>query len=389
VPQASTSSAKMKADKGGAFATKKSAPAMQASISSFFKPKASSGSAAHAPAPKKSSEAVKEAAASLGTAMEVVDDPHTSPAAAAADKNIQPKRTRDSRVEEQASDCKDKAEESDEEALGRRTRRRVRVSLKESSSEEEGEECGPANSVVVDSDGGAESAPGATQSGEPTPTRSAVKTKREALAGLPKPTMAAGSSRSKGKEVADKADEDRHDLFVKKVGLFQKNKMVSAADTGPTQSAGKKEQYGGVLQTCALQFPRNAKLTPFEDQVVEIKKKHPDKVLLIECGYKYKFLGRDAEIASKVLLMFSGFEPRLCDTLDASRPSRKLTIACSSAGAQHIPPHRPQLPCGLHSYIPTAGAHSAACRGGIQGGRCTADGNCGPQGCRRQSQQAV
>ena len=36
-------------------------------------------------------------------------------------------------------------------------------------------------------------------------------------------------------------------------------------------------------------------------QVIKIKGKSPDTVLFIECGYKFKFFGRDAEIAAKVL----------------------------------------------------------------------------------------
>lgn len=48
------------------------------------------------------------------------------------------------------------------------------------------------------------------------------------------------------------------------------------------------------------------KFTPLEKQVVELHRQyHPDCVLAIECGYKYKFFGVDAEIASKVLGIFS------------------------------------------------------------------------------------
>ena len=41
--------------------------------------------------------------------------------------------------------------------------------------------------------------------------------------------------------------------------------------------------------------------TPMEQQYLSIKAKHPDAVLFIECGYKYRFFGADAEVASKVL----------------------------------------------------------------------------------------
>ena len=47
--------------------------------------------------------------------------------------------------------------------------------------------------------------------------------------------------------------------------------------------------------------------TPLEKQVLDLQKKYhaSDCVLAIECGYKYRFFGKDAEIASKVLKIFS------------------------------------------------------------------------------------
>lgn len=51
---------------------------------------------------------------------------------------------------------------------------------------------------------------------------------------------------------------------------------------------------------------KKKELTPLEQQVVELQEKyHPDCVLVIECGYKYRFFGRDAEIANNVLGIFS------------------------------------------------------------------------------------
>ena len=41
--------------------------------------------------------------------------------------------------------------------------------------------------------------------------------------------------------------------------------------------------------------------TPLEQQVLAIKATYPDAVLFVECGYRYRFFGKDAEIASKVL----------------------------------------------------------------------------------------
>ncbi|TRY63020.1 hypothetical protein TCAL_00792 [Tigriopus californicus] len=43
------------------------------------------------------------------------------------------------------------------------------------------------------------------------------------------------------------------------------------------------------------------KPTPLEKQVIEFKAKYPQLILFVECGYRYRFFGRDAEIAAKVL----------------------------------------------------------------------------------------
>ncbi|KAL5336063.1 muts domain V-domain-containing protein [Aspergillus crustosus] len=44
-----------------------------------------------------------------------------------------------------------------------------------------------------------------------------------------------------------------------------------------------------------------SKLTPMEKQVIEIKGKHMDTVLLVEVGYKFRFFGEDARVAAKEL----------------------------------------------------------------------------------------
>lgn len=41
--------------------------------------------------------------------------------------------------------------------------------------------------------------------------------------------------------------------------------------------------------------------TPLEKQVMAIKEKHPNTLLMVECGYRFRFFGEDAEIAAKEL----------------------------------------------------------------------------------------
>ncbi len=42
--------------------------------------------------------------------------------------------------------------------------------------------------------------------------------------------------------------------------------------------------------------------TPLEEQYMEIKKQHADTVLCIECGYKYRFFGEDAEVRTRAAI---------------------------------------------------------------------------------------
>ncbi|KAH8432636.1 mismatch repair protein MSH3 [Aspergillus melleus] len=44
-----------------------------------------------------------------------------------------------------------------------------------------------------------------------------------------------------------------------------------------------------------------SKLTPMEKQVIQIKHKHMDTILVVEVGYKFRFFGEDARVAAKEL----------------------------------------------------------------------------------------
>lgn len=47
-----------------------------------------------------------------------------------------------------------------------------------------------------------------------------------------------------------------------------------------------------------------SKYTPLEQQYMDIKAKHPDTILFVECGYKFRFFGEDAEIAARELNIY-------------------------------------------------------------------------------------
>jgi hypothetical protein len=51
--------------------------------------------------------------------------------------------------------------------------------------------------------------------------------------------------------------------------------------------------------------PKVTEVYSLEQEVVAVKLKHPDLVLFVECGYNFGFFGEDADLASRIYLLFS------------------------------------------------------------------------------------
>ncbi|KAI9331538.1 muts domain V-domain-containing protein [Zopfochytrium polystomum] len=82
-----------------------------------------------------------------------------------------------------------------------------------------------------------------------------------------------------------------------------------------------KSQRGTTSATAAKS--KNAKWTPLEMQYHEIKKKHPDCMLVVEVGYKYRFFGDDAINAAKALNIVAYMDKNLHG---ASIPIHRLNV---------------------------------------------------------------
>ncbi|KAH0611340.1 uncharacterized protein H6S33_010605 [Morchella sextelata] len=119
-------------------------------------------------------------------------------------------------------------------------------------------------------------------------------------------------------EEEDEAQKRRraqlHRRFVQKLG--RPDSVLDARRDGDEEEDGGEEQeddedgspgpiakrFGrGAKPAAAKGKKARAKLTPLEQQVVAIKRQHPDTVLLVEVGYKYRFFGADARTASTAL----------------------------------------------------------------------------------------
>lgn len=84
-------------------------------------------------------------------------------------------------------------------------------------------------------------------------------------------------------------DAKLHSAWAKRVQLQGRS----------TAEDGDEAGLDSVLAQCTKR--PGVKYTPLELQFLAVKEKHPDVVLFVECGYKFKFFASDAVVASRVL----------------------------------------------------------------------------------------
>ncbi|EME79964.1 uncharacterized protein MYCFIDRAFT_204401 [Pseudocercospora fijiensis CIRAD86] len=131
-----------------------------------------------------------------------------------------------------------------------------------------------------------------------------------------------GSSSGAATEVnRDEVDDEEtrrlkerlHQKFVKKLGradsiadIKRRNGFITeetqAEEEGADDEDAEDEEHDPAPKK-GRKAPtsRKAKLTPLEQRIVELKRKHSDALLVVEVGYKYRLFGEDARVAAKVL----------------------------------------------------------------------------------------
>jgi DNA mismatch repair protein MSH3 len=103
--------------------------------------------------------------------------------------------------------------------------------------------------------------------------------------------------------------EELHKRFVKKLGHpdsiaqikrrnFQIDEDTEALDEEADVDAEETTPAPTKIKTKGA---KTGKLTPLESQVLDIKRKHMDTLLIVEVGYKFRFFGEDARTAAKEL----------------------------------------------------------------------------------------
>ncbi|KAK2814417.1 Mismatch repair protein msh3, partial [Arthroderma sp. PD_2] len=107
-----------------------------------------------------------------------------------------------------------------------------------------------------------------------------------------------------------KRKDQLHQKFVRRLGGPDCLPSLRSQDIGPEVdpaiegAASDEEEEHTPAPAPKGRVGKKAggsKLTPMERQILDIKNKHLDAILLIQVGYKYQFYGEDAKVAAKVL----------------------------------------------------------------------------------------
>jgi len=106
-------------------------------------------------------------------------------------------------------------------------------------------------------------------------------------------------------------DAKRREKFHQVVSLIDKRAAAAEREAEMEAKGGAASAKGKITYT------------PLELQFLEVKKAHPDALLMVECGYKYKFFGDDAVIASNVLHIFAHMDKNF---MVASIPVQRLHV---------------------------------------------------------------
>ena len=130
------------------------------------------------------------------------------------------------------------------------------------------------------------------------------------------------SSPNRGEEEQEDDEETKrrkqnlHQRFVKKLGRPESIAEIRRRNEILNEERAHVEEEGDDAGDAAENEPsrpivkgkagaagrkRTGKLTPMEEQFLEIKRKHLDTIIIMEVGYKFKFFGEDARVAAKEL----------------------------------------------------------------------------------------
>nr|XP_034348126.1 DNA mismatch repair protein Msh3 [Arvicanthis niloticus] len=111
---------------------------------------------------------------------------------------------------------------------------------------------------------------------------------------------------------------------------LQRAKNAVLSEDSKSHDNQKDSQFGPCPETfqktsdCKPSNKRSKSVyTPLELQYMGLKQQHKDSVLCVECGYKYRFFGEDAEIAARELNIYCHLDHNF---MTASIPTHRLFV---------------------------------------------------------------
>uniref|UniRef100_A0A8C6M2T8 DNA mismatch repair protein MSH3 n=1 Tax=Nothobranchius furzeri TaxID=105023 RepID=A0A8C6M2T8_NOTFU len=105
-----------------------------------------------------------------------------------------------------------------------------------------------------------------------------------------------------GRQVTFTALLEQLELFFFFLQEFFMSKFAKSGGGGGGGGGGGKVSVLSLASESSASSRRpKSTLTPLEQQVIQLKEQHKDAMLAVECGYKFRFFGEDAETAAKEL----------------------------------------------------------------------------------------
>ncbi|XP_043564150.1 DNA mismatch repair protein Msh3 isoform X2 [Chiloscyllium plagiosum] len=100
-------------------------------------------------------------------------------------------------------------------------------------------------------------------------------------------------------------DDFVHPKNADRDGLYQcRSQEIVNLDWHRFSASNKGNSVKNTFETGTVNRRTKSTYTPLELQYLEIKNQHKDAVLCVECGYKYRFFGEDAETAARELNIY-------------------------------------------------------------------------------------
>ncbi|KAK6457260.1 DNA mismatch repair protein MSH3 [Scheffersomyces xylosifermentans] len=128
-----------------------------------------------------------------------------------------------------------------------------------------------------------------------------AKKENSALNGKTSPNATSGNTKE-----AQKPNATISKFSFNSTNNKENDPILSKSDSGVSEKTTAKKPIQSKRKPdlqiqSKVTKKRTTTLTPLEKQILELKADHPDKLLVIQVGYKYKLFGKDAKIGAQIL----------------------------------------------------------------------------------------